>query len=194
MCARPKIETFVTDSSVNRIQDGLDEICELWNLDSVGSKRVAKGEACKASVINDWLYWLDSYRGIIGVGRNDIIEVNEVEPGTIMRIKTIDDIYDNTQTVKNWCNRTECNEYECNEYECNNYECNDAECDDYECDDAECNYTECDDGECNYTECNEPECNGSSECNDAECDNMECDDSECDNSECDGSECDDSEY
>lgn len=194
MCARPKIETFVTDSSVNRIQDGLDEICELWNLDPVGSKRVTKGELCKASVINDWLYWLDSYRGLIGIGIVDIIEVNEVEPGTIMKINTIDDIYDNTQTIKNWCNRAECNEYECNNYECNDAECDDYECDGAECNTTECNTTECDDGECNYTECNEPECNGTSECNDAECDSSECDGSECDSSECDGSECDDSEY
>lgn len=157
-----KINTFVTDTSVNRIQDGLDEITNIWGIPSAGSQRVQKYDICRASVINTWLSWINRYSSSIGIDPSNLTTISEVHPGEPMNLGVIDKIYDNTQIIKNWCNRSECDTEECDTIECNEHECNT-----YECDDNESNNSECD----MY-----------------ESDNAECDDSECDNSECDDME------
>ena len=120
--------SIVTPSSVNKIQDGLDQICQLWGLSSVGSKRVSSGEACRASVVNDWMSWLRRYQSSIGVPDGNLRPMNNVQVGSIMTYNPIDDVYANTQTVSNWCNRSECNTSECNKSECDRVECNTTEC------------------------------------------------------------------
>lgn len=147
-----KIYTYVTNTSVNRIQDGLDEITSIWGLNSLGSQRVQKNDICRASVINTWLSWINRYRSHVGVDQNRLKYVSEVHPGDPMNLNIIDTMYDNTQIIKNWCNRIECNSDECNSDECNDDECDDGESNFFECNDDECNDSECDAEECDDSE------------------------------------------
>ena len=113
--------------SVNVIQDGLSEIISLWNISSEGVQNAVQGEPCKALLIQTWFQWLRSYAERIGA----VAVLNDIKipvAGDLMYAKEIVDIYNATQTVKNWCNRDECNNSECNKDECHNSECNRDEC------------------------------------------------------------------
>lgn len=120
-------DKLISDTSVNIIQDGLDQIVSLWGYPSSGSYRVSKGEITRSTVLNNWLSWLRSYASRMG-STSVISNLTDVKVGDIMVESKIIDIYNGTQNVKNWCNRSECNTSECNSSECNKSECNNGEC------------------------------------------------------------------
>lgn len=117
----------ITASSVNIIQNGLDQIRSIWGLPNQGSKLAVIGEPCKADLVNTWITWLKFYSGRIGATHltNGIASVRIGEPMVYRKIK---EIYDTTQAVKNYCNRSECNYNECSQTESNGGECNGGEC------------------------------------------------------------------
>lgn len=117
---------LISNTSVNIIQDGLDQIRSLWGYSSAGSYRVSKGEIVRASVLNNWLSWLRSYASRMG-SSSAISNLSGVNIGDLMVESKIIDIYNGTQKVKNWCNRSECNTSECNKRECNRSECSSGE-------------------------------------------------------------------
>lgn len=123
---------LITASSVNIIQDGLDQIVSLWGTASAGSARAVKGEVCRASLLNNWISWLKTYASRIGA-TSVTNNITNVSVGELMRYSKITEVYNATQSVKNWCNRSECNKSECNINECNNNECHIAECHTGEC-------------------------------------------------------------
>lgn len=133
-----KIETFniatkaagdlITAASVNLIQDGLDQIVSLWGTASAGSARAVKGEVCRASLMNNWILWLKTYASRIGAisVTNNIANVSTEE---LMKYSKITEVYNATQTIKNWCNRSECNTNESQYHESNSAsESQTAEC------------------------------------------------------------------
>lgn len=113
----------ITASSVNIIQDGLDQIVSTWGTASAGSARASVGGKCNASLINNWIAWLKTYASRIGA-TSVTNSLSNVSVGSKMSYSTIPTIYNATQSVKNWCNRSECNKSECNSSECNSGECN----------------------------------------------------------------------
>lgn len=118
--------------SVNIIQDGLNEITSLWGISNEGNQTAVSGEPCRALLIQTWFQWLRSYAnriGAAGVLENIRVPVT----GNSMLASEITEIYNATQIVKNWCNRSECNNSECNRNECNRNECHIGECNRDEC-------------------------------------------------------------
>lgn len=114
---------ILTDTSVNIIQDGLDEIKNTWGYPSAGSYKVSKGEKCNASIINNWLSWLKSYASRMG-STSLVSGIDNVSPSEVITQSKLDQINNGIQSVKNYCNRSECNKSECNRYECNRSESN----------------------------------------------------------------------
>lgn len=117
---------LITASSVNIIQDGLDQIVSLWGTASAGSARAVKGEVCRASLLNNWISWLKTYASRIGA-TSVTNNIANVSVGELMRYSKITEVYNATQSVKNWCNRSECNSSECNKNESNGLESNTGE-------------------------------------------------------------------
>ena len=130
-----KIETFnietraagdlITAASVNIIQDGLDQIVSSWGTASAGSTRAVKGEVCRASLMNNWISWLKTYASRIGA-TSVTNNIANVSVGELMKYSKITEVYNATQSVKNWCNRSECNTSECDRNESHGHECNGA--------------------------------------------------------------------
>lgn len=128
-----EIETFnvdaraagdiITAASVNIIQTGLDQIVSTWGTASAGSARAVTGEVCRASLLNNWITWLKTYSSRIG-STSVTNSITNVAVGELMVQSKITQVYNATQSVKNWCNRSECNASECNKSECNKRECN----------------------------------------------------------------------
>lgn len=116
----------ITAASVNVIQSGLDEIKNLWGLENAGYDVAVVGDICRASLINNWVSWLKSYSSRIGA-TSLTDNISGVNVGDIMAYSKINEIYGATQSVKNYCNRSECNKSECNRSECNKRECNNGE-------------------------------------------------------------------
>lgn len=131
-----KIETYnveargageiATASSVNIIQDGLDQIVSLWGTASAGSARAVTGEVCRASLINNWITWLKTYASRVGA-TSVTNNIANVSVGELMKYSKITEVYNATQSVKNWCNRSESNSSECNKRESNAHESNNTE-------------------------------------------------------------------
>lgn len=127
-----KIETFnvetkaagdlITAASVNIIQDGLDQIVSSWGTASAGSARAVRGEICRASLMNNWIAWLKTYASRIGA-TSVTNNITNVSVGELMRYSKIAEVYNATQSVKNWCNRAECNTSETQYSESNVAEC-----------------------------------------------------------------------
>ena len=127
-----KIETFnvetkaagdlITAASVNIIQDGLDQIVSSWGTASAGSARAVRGEICRASLMNNWIAWLKTYASRIGA-TSVTNNITNVSVGELMRYSKITEVYNATQSVKNWCNRAECNTSETQYSESNVAEC-----------------------------------------------------------------------
>lgn len=133
-----KIETFnvetkaagdlITAASVNIIQDGLDQIVSSWGTASAGSARAVRGEICRASLMNNWIAWLKTYASRIGA-TSVTNNITNVSVGELMRYSKITEVYNATQTIKNWCNRSECNTNESQYHESNSAsESQTAEC------------------------------------------------------------------
>ena len=128
-----KIETYnveargageiATASSVNIIQDGLDQIVSTWGTASAGSARAVTGEVCRASLINNWITWLKTYARRVGA-TSVTNSIANVSVGELMKYSKITEVYNATQSVKNWCNRSESNSSECNISESNKLESN----------------------------------------------------------------------
>ncbi len=114
---------LITAASVNIIQTGLDQIVSTWGTASAGSARAVTGEVCRASLINNWITWLKTYATRIGA-TSVTNSITNVAVGDLMVQSKITQVYNATQSVKNWCNRSECNGAECNKSECNLSECN----------------------------------------------------------------------
>ena len=117
---------LITAASVNIIQTGLDQIVSTWGTASAGSARAVTGEVCRASLINNWITWLKTYATRIGA-TSVTNSITNVAVGDLMVQSKITQVYNATQSVKNWCNRSECNGAECNKSECNLSECNSGE-------------------------------------------------------------------
>lgn len=109
---------LITAASVNIIQTGLDQIVSTWGTASVGSARAVTGEVCRASLLNNWITWLKTYSSRIG-STSVTNSITNVAVGELMVQSKITQVYNATQSVKNWCNRAECNASECNKSECN---------------------------------------------------------------------------
>lgn len=114
---------LITAASVNIIQTGLDQIVSTWGTASAGSARAVTGEVCRASLLNNWITWLKTYSGRIGA-TSVTNGITNVAVGELMVQSKITQVYNATQSVKNWCNRSECNKSECNKSESNSMECN----------------------------------------------------------------------
>lgn len=117
---------LITAASVNIIQTGLDQIVSTWGTASVGSARAVTGEVCRASLLNNWITWLKTYSSRIGA-TSVTNSITNVAIGDLMLQSKITQVYNATQSVKNWCNRSECNASECNKKESNRYESNSGE-------------------------------------------------------------------
>lgn len=117
---------LITAASVNIIQTGLDQIVSTWGTASVGSARAVTGEVCRASLLNNWITWLKTYSSRIGA-TSVTNSITNVAIGDLMLQSKITQVYNATQSVKNWCNRSECNASECNKSECNRGESNSGE-------------------------------------------------------------------
>lgn len=109
---------IITAASVNIIQTGLDQIVSTWGTASAGSARAVTGEVCRASLLNNWIAWLKTYSSRIGA-TSVTNSITNVAVGELMIQSKITQVYNATQSVKNWCNRSECNKSECNKRECN---------------------------------------------------------------------------
>lgn len=120
------IGDLITAASVNIIQTGLDQIVSTWGTASVGSARAVTGEVCRASLLNNWITWLKTYSSRIGA-TSVTNSITNVAIGDLMVQSKITQVYNATQSVKNWCNRSECNASECNRKESNLGECNGGE-------------------------------------------------------------------
>ena len=114
---------IITAASVNIIQTGLDQIVSTWGTASAGSARAVTGEVCRASLLNNWITWLKTYSSRIG-STSVTNSITNVAVGELMVQSKITQVYNATQSVKNWCNRSECNKSECNKSESNKSECN----------------------------------------------------------------------
>lgn len=114
---------LITAASVNIIQTGLDQIVSTWGTASAGSARAVTGEVCRASLFNNWVTWLKTYSSRIGA-TSITNSITNVTVGELMVQSKITQVYNATQSVKNWCNRSECNKSECNKNESNRSECN----------------------------------------------------------------------
>lgn len=114
---------LITAASVNIIQTGLDQIVSTWGTASAGSARAVIGEVCRASLLNNWITWLKTYSSRIG-STSVTNSITNVAVGELMVQSKITQVYNATQSVKNWCNRSECNKSECNKSESNSMECN----------------------------------------------------------------------
>ena len=133
---RNQIETYnvdaravgdlITAASVNIIQTGLDQIVSTWGTASAGSARAVTGEICRASLLNNWITWLKTYSSRIGA-TSVTNSITNVAVGDLMVQSKITQVYNATQSVKNWCNRSECNASECNKRESNLGESNTGE-------------------------------------------------------------------
>lgn len=117
---------LITAASVNIIQTGLDQIVSTWGTASVGSARAVTGEICRASLLNNWITWLKTYSSRIGA-TSVTNSITNVAVGELMVQSKITQVYNATQSVKNWCNRSECNASECNRRESNSGESNSGE-------------------------------------------------------------------
>ena len=117
---------LITAASVNIIQTGLDQIVSTWGTASAGSARAVTGEVCRASLLNNWITWLKTYSSRIGA-TSVTNSITNVAVGDLMVQSKITQVYNATQSVKNWCNRSECNASECNKRESNLGECNGGE-------------------------------------------------------------------
>ena len=117
---------IITAASVNIIQTGLDQIVSTWGTASAGSARAVTGEVCRASLLNNWITWLKTYSSRIGA-TSVTNSITNVVIGDLMVQSKINQVYNATQSVKNWCNRSECNNSECNKKESNLGESNSSE-------------------------------------------------------------------
>ncbi|BBA51862.1 hypothetical protein FV113G1_22120 [Fusobacterium varium] len=117
---------IITAASVNIIQTGLDQIVSTWGTASAGSARAVTGEVCRASLFNNWITWLKTYSSRIGA-TSVTNSITNVAIGELMVQSKITQVYNATQSVKNWCNRSECNNSECNKKESNLGESNSNE-------------------------------------------------------------------
>lgn len=117
---------LITAASVNIIQTGLDQIVSTWGTASAGSARAVTGEVCRASLFNNWITWLKTYSSRIGA-TSITNSITNVAIGDLMIQSKVTQVYNATQSVKNWCNRTECNASECNRSESNSMESNSGE-------------------------------------------------------------------
>lgn len=117
---------LITAASVNIIQTGLDQIVSTWGTASAGSTRAVIGEVCRASLLNNWITWLKTYSSRIGA-TSVTNSITNVAIGELMLQSKITQVYNATQSVKNWCNRSECNNSECNKKESNLGESNSNE-------------------------------------------------------------------
>lgn len=117
---------LITAASVNIIQTGLDQIVSTWGTASVGSARAITGDVCRASLLNNWITWLKTYSSRIGA-TSVTNSITNVAIGELMVQSKITQVYNATQSVKNWCNRSECNNSECNKKESNIGESNSSE-------------------------------------------------------------------
>ena len=109
---------LITAASVNIIQTGLDQIVSTWGTASAGSARAITGDVCRASLLNNWITWLKTYSSRIGA-TSVTNSITNVAIGDLMIQSKVTQVYNATQSVKNWCNRAECNASECNKSECN---------------------------------------------------------------------------
>lgn len=114
---------LITAASVNIIQTGLDQIVSTWGTASAGSARAVTGEVCRASLLNNWITWLKTYATRIGA-TSITNSITNVSVGELMKQNKITEVYNATQSVKIWCNRSECNKSESNKKESNSGECN----------------------------------------------------------------------
>lgn len=114
---------IITAASVNIIQTGLDQVVSTWGTASAGSARAVIGEVCRASLFNNWITWLKTYSSRIGA-TSVTNSITNIAIGELMVQSKITQVYNATQSVKNWCNRSECNKSECNKSESNRSECN----------------------------------------------------------------------
>lgn len=116
---------IIRKDSVNKIQDGLDNIVRNWGNSSGGSRgsrKVSQNEIASREIINTWISWLRFYAN--NIGANHLLNnINEIAPDTLLRKNLIDDIYARTVSIVNHCNRSECNKKECNKRESNKLEC-----------------------------------------------------------------------
>lgn len=117
---------LITAASVNIIQTGLDQIVSTWGTASAGSARAITGDVCRASLLNNWITWLKTYSSRIGA-TSATNSITNVAIGELMVQSKITQVYNATQSVKNWCNRSECNNSECNKKESNIGESNSSE-------------------------------------------------------------------
>lgn len=117
---------LITAASVNIIQTGLDQIVSTWGTASAGSARAIIGDVCRASLLNNWITWLKTYSSRIGA-TSVTNSITNVAIGELMVQSKIIQVYNATQSVKNWCNRSECNNSECNKKESNLGESNSSE-------------------------------------------------------------------
>lgn len=117
---------LITAASVNIIQTGLDQIVSTWGTASAGSARAVTGEVCRASLFNNWITWLKTYSSRIGA-TSITNSITNVAIGDLMIQSKVTQVYNATQSVKNWCNRAECNASECNRIESNTSESNSNE-------------------------------------------------------------------
>lgn len=117
---------LITAASVNIIQTGLDQIVSTWGTASAGSARAVTGEVCRASLFNNWITWLKTYSSRIGA-TSVTNSITNVAIGDLMIQSKVTQVYNATQSVKNWCNRSECNAKECNKGESNSGESNSSE-------------------------------------------------------------------
>ncbi|RGY64532.1 hypothetical protein DXA30_08160 [Fusobacterium ulcerans] len=117
---------IITAASVNIIQTGLDQIVSTWGTTSAGSARAVTGEVCRASLFNNWITWLKTYSSRIGA-TSITNSITNVAIGDLMIQSKVTQVYNATQSVKNWCNRAECNASECNRIESNTSESNSNE-------------------------------------------------------------------
>lgn len=81
---------------------------------------------CRASLLNNWITWLKTYSSRIGA-TSVTNSITNVAIGELMVQSKITQVYNATQSVKNWCNRSECNNSECNKKESNIGESNSSE-------------------------------------------------------------------
>lgn len=117
---------LITAASVNIIQTGLDQIVSTWGTASAGSARAITGDVCRASLLNNWITWLKTYSSRIGA-TSVTNSITNVAIGDLMIQSKVTQVYNATQSVKNWCNRSECNNSECNKKESNIGESNSSE-------------------------------------------------------------------
>lgn len=117
---------LITAASVNIIQTGLDQIVSTWGTANAGSARAITGDVCRASLLNNWITWLKTYSSRIGA-TSVTNSITNVAIGELMVQSKITQVYNATQSVKNWCNRSECNKKESNIGESNSSESNNRE-------------------------------------------------------------------